>query len=96
MAEETSNPLPTFPCARQWTYCATLCANDLPSSNSNGPVVMTEKCTKRAVTSDVIRAADDPRPVLCTCPKVRLVNEKGGIFFKESIVEGRPSDASYK
>lgn len=57
--------------------------------------MIAEKCTKSAVTSDVMRAADDPRPVLWTFPNVTLVNTKGGIFRKESIVEGRPRDESY-
>lgn len=74
-AAETSKPLPTFPCARQWTYWAKLCASFLPgdavaeppslgSGTSKESEGITFKWRRSAETRDVIRAADEPSPVL--------------------------------
>lgn len=43
----------------------------------------------RAVVSEVMSAAEDPRPVLCTLERVPLVVVKGGILEREARVRGR-------
>lgn len=53
---------------------------------------MAEKCIRRAETSDVIKAAEEPRPVLCTSDRLTPVGENGGILDNESNV--RSSEAS--
>ena len=45
---------------------------------------MVEKCIRRAETSDVIKAAEEPRPVLCTSERVTPVGENGGILDNEA------------
>jgi len=85
MAVETSNPLPTLPCASECTYCARLCSSSTVSASGFGrrpccgsldaPAPRLEvQCRTRADTSDVTMAADEPRPVLCTS---RIVHPSG-------------------
>ena len=74
IAADTSNPLPTFPCAKQCTYCATLWIRVRPTSVSSEAAL---KCKNKAVTSDVVIAAELPRPVLCTFPSVVSSFENG-------------------
>lgn len=48
-----------------------------------------EKCTRSAETSDVIKAAEEPRPVLWMSDRVTSVGENGGILDNESKVRSR-------
>jgi hypothetical protein len=41
---------------------------------------------RRAETSDVIKAAEEPRPVLWTSDRITPVGENGGILDNESKV----------
>lgn len=97
-AADTSNPLPTLPCAWQCTYCARLCAKRLPSFESSSvdsaSSGMTSRWTRRAEVRDVMRAADEPSPVLWTSARWTPVGTKGGILVRESRVRGRLSSSS--
>lgn len=96
-AAATSNPLPTFPCAWQWTYWARLWAKRLSglSSSSKDILGMTERWTRRADVREVMSAAEDPRPVLCTSEMSTLVGVNGGICSRDLSIRGSPRDSSY-
>lgn len=57
---------------------------------------MTEKWTRSAEVSEVISAADEPRPVLWTFERETPVGLNGGILARDSIVLGSPNDSSWK
>ncbi len=57
---------------------------------------MTEKWTSSEATRDEMRAADEPRPVLCTSPMGMPVYAKGSILDSEDMTAGKPSSASYE
>ena len=95
-AAETSKPLPTLPCARQCIYCERLCASfrpslddSVPPSVANESAGMTLRCNRSPETRDVISAADDPMPVLCTSGSRTPVLLNGGSFSSDSRVGGR-------
>lgn len=50
---------------------------------------MTEKCTRRAVQNEVMRAAEEPSPVLATSGRRTLVGLNGGNCASEDSVGGR-------
>lgn len=50
---------------------------------------------KMAETSEVINAAEDPRPVLCTLLRVVWVEVNSGIWRSESVLSGRLQFSSY-
>jgi hypothetical protein len=52
--------------------------------------VVTPKWTSSAAVSEVIKAAEDPRPVLLTCEIGTLRGAKGGILFRFSRVGDKP------
>jgi hypothetical protein len=52
--------------------------------------VMTPNWTSKAAVREVIRAAEDPRPVLLTWEMGTLRGAKGGILFRFSRVGSRP------
>ena len=95
-AAETSNPLPTLPWAKQCTNCARLCARFLPrlGPSVKSPGVITETCRSKDVTKDVMSAADDPRPVLCTSASCTPCGLNGGILDREEMVRERFNEAS--
>lgn len=96
-AADTSNPLPTFPCARQCTNCARLCASVLASVGRSVRSVeeITEKRRRSEVTRDVISAAEDPRPVLWTSASGTPCELNGGIFDRDDMVRGRFMETNY-
>ena len=107
-ADDTSNPLPTLPCATQCTNWARLCARRRPSFMSplqglkftslddNAADGITERCTRSAEVSEVINAAEDPRPVLWTSESETPVGLNGGILSRDLIVRESPSDSSLR
>ena len=56
---------------------------------------ITERCMRRAEVSEVISAAEDPRPVLWTSERVTPVGLKWGMLFSDAVVRGRPNNSSY-
>ncbi len=56
---------------------------------------ITERCTRSAEVSEVISAAEDPRPVLWTSERVTPVGLKVGMLASDAIVLGRRSSSSY-
>ena len=101
-AADTSKPLPTLPCAKQWTYCDRLCASlrpslaaSVPPSVRNESAGMTPRCSKSPETREVIRAAEDPRPVLWTSARRTPVLLNAGSFWRESNVGANFCSASY-
>ena len=95
-AEETSNPLPTLPCAKQCTNCAVLCASLRASLSGwvNASRVITPSRSRRAETMDVMSAAEDPIPVLLTLSSWTSCGQKGAILAKDATVLGRFSSWS--
>lgn len=53
------------------------------------------RCSRRADTREVMRAAEEPRPVLCTEESCTPVWRKGGSWEREASVGGRFRAVSY-
>jgi hypothetical protein len=64
------------------------------SSSESADEGIAERCRSKADTSDVIRAAEDPKPVLCTSGNLTPVELKGVISDREARVRGRLKEAS--
>lgn len=84
-AADTSKPLPTLPWAKQWINCATLWIKILSSALESEAAPI---CVNKAPTSEVVKAAELPNPVLCTEPKVLCVLQKGSKDASASAVFG--------
>lgn len=91
-AEETSNPLPTLPWAKQCTNWATLWISFF--SGSVNWLETTWKWSNKAATSEVVKAAELPSPVLCTVDSVACVLQNGSKEFKASAVFSSCFDSS--
>ena len=64
------------------------------SRESSEDVGMVDVCRRRPETREVMRAADEPSPVLCTSARVTPVGANGGIWASDDTRGSRPSSAS--
>lgn len=82
-------------------YCETLWASFRPSladsrppSEAKASAGITSRCRSREDTSEVMSAAEEPRPVLCTSDSRTPVCKKGGSWARDLSVAGRLRSAS--
>jgi hypothetical protein len=95
-AADTSNPEPTLPWARQCTNCATLCAKCRDAALASWSGAIKPVWMSRAVTREVMSAADEPSPVLATSASATPVGLKGGVCASEASPMGKPRLLSYR
>ena len=89
-AADTSKPEPTLPWARQCTNCATLCAKCRDEALASWSGAIKPVWMSRAVTREVMSAAEEPSPVLATFASATPVGLNGGICASEASSTCKP------